>query len=98
MPQPNCLRENHLKRVRATMRSLVFAPLVLSACLAMTASAQVKLLTATNTQANSTTAREHSSLYTPHARVSVTDSAKKTAAKVAVTAASTQVYFVGPGD
>src|SRR5258705_9896451 len=98
MPQLNCLRENHLKRVRTTMRSLVFAPLVLSACLTMTASAQVKLLAATNPQANSITATVHSSVYAPHARVPITDSAKKTAAKVSVTAASTQVYFVGPGD
>jgi len=124
------------------MRSLVFAPLVLSACLTMTASAQVKLLAAENTQANSTTATEHSSVYAPHVRVpkqnpvmisttetpcgpathqsqtntsfnnhadatrlgrmetfsAVMDSAKKTPAKVSVTAASTQVYFVGPGD
>src|SRR5258705_8299419 len=98
MPQLNCLRENHLKRVRTTMRSLVFAPLVLSACLTMTASAQVKLLAATNTKANSITATVHSSVYAPHARVPITDSEKKTAAKVSVTAASTQVYFVGPGD
>jgi len=80
------------------MRSFVFAPLVLSACLTMTASAQVKLLAAENTQANSTTAREHSSVYAPDARVPVTDSRKKTAAKVSVTAASTQIYRVGPGD
>jgi polysaccharide export outer membrane protein len=98
MPQLNCLRENHLKRVRTTMRSLVFAPLVLSACLTMTASAQVKLLAAENTQPNSTTAREHSSVYPPYARVPVSDSAKKTSAKVSLTAASTQIYRVGPGD
>lgn len=71
MPQLNFLRENHLKRVRTTMRSLVLAPLVLSASLVMTASAQAK---------------------------AVTDSAKKTPAKVSVTSASTQVYRVGPGD
>lgn len=80
------------------MRSLVFAPLVLSAWLTMTASAQVKLLAAENTQANSTTAREHSSVYAPDARVPVTDSPKKIAAKASVTAASTQIYRVGPGD
>ena len=80
------------------MRSIVFAPLVLSAWLTMTASAQVKLLAAENTQANSTTAREHSSVYAPDARVPVTDSPKKIAAKASVTAASTQIYRVGPGD
>jgi polysaccharide export outer membrane protein len=143
MPQLNCLLENHLKRVRTTMRSLVFAALVLSASLAMTASAQVKSVAAANTQASSiTTATEHSSIYATRARVlkqtpavntttetpagpathqsqtetrfnnhsdlsrlrrtetvnAISDSAKKTPAKVSVTAASTQLYRVGPGD
>ncbi len=122
------------------MRSPVFAALVLSAYLAMTASAQVKSVAAADNQTNSTTATEHSSIYATSARVfkeaaavnsttetnaglvtrqaqteasfnnhsnlsrhietviAITDSAKKTPAKVAVTAAATQVYRVGPGD
>ena len=82
------------------MRSLVFAPLVLSACLTMTASAQVKSVAAANTPASSTRATEHSSVYASRTETSiaVTDSPKKTPAKVSVTAASTQIYRVGPGD
>lgn len=88
------------------MRNLVFAALVLSASLAMTASAQVII------QTSSTPATEHSSLYAPRARLhsdlsrlrrgepvtAISDSAKKTPAKVSVTAASTQIYRVGVGD
>jgi polysaccharide export outer membrane protein len=77
------------------MRSLVFAPLVLSACLTTTASAQVKSVSAANPQSSSTIATP---LRRTETFTAVTDSARKTAAKVAVTAASTQVYFVGPGD
>jgi polysaccharide export outer membrane protein len=51
------------------MRSLVFAALVLSASLAMTASAQVKSVAAANTQASITTATEHSSVYATRVRV-----------------------------
>jgi len=51
------------------MRSLVFAALVLSAPLAMTASAQVKSVAAANTRTTSTTATEHSSIYATRARV-----------------------------
>jgi polysaccharide export outer membrane protein len=122
------------------MRSPVFAALVLSASLAMTASAQVKSLAAANNQTNLTTATQHSSIYATRARFNkqaaavklttkitaapatrrgqteisfnhhsnlsrhietvnaITDSAKKTPAKVAVTAAATLVYRVGPGD
>src|SRR6185503_11838967 len=124
------------------MRSPVFAALVLSASLAMTASAQVKSVAAANPQVSSTTtATEHSSVYATRARVlkqtppvnstaetpagltqqaqtetsfnnhpnlsrlrrtepvaAISDSAKKTAAKVSITAASTQLYRVGPGD
>ena len=124
------------------MRSLVFAALVLSASLAMTVSAQVKSVAAANTQASTTTATEHSSVYATRARVlkpntpvgsstamqagpaihqnqteasfnnhsdlsrlrrteaftATPDSPKKTPAKVSVTATSTQVYRVGPGD
>ena len=82
------------------MRSLVFAPLVLSACLTMTASAQVKSVAAANTPASSIRATEHSSVYASRTETSiaVTDSPKKTPAKVSVTAASTQIYRVGPGD
>jgi len=125
------------------MRSLVFAALVLSASLAMTASAQVKSVAAANPQTSSTTtATEHSSVYATRARVlkqtppvdstaempaglitqqaqtetsfnnhpnlsrlrrtepvaAISDSEKKTAAKVSITAASTQLYRVGPGD
>jgi polysaccharide export outer membrane protein len=63
--------EDHLKKVRTTMRSLVFAALVLSASLAMTASAQVNSVAAANTQASTstTTATEHSSVYATRARV-----------------------------
>lgn len=70
------------------MRSLVFAALVLSASLTMTASAQVKSVAAANTTRLSPT----------ETLTAVTDSAKKTPAKISVTAASTQVYRVGPGD
>jgi len=125
------------------MRSLVFAALVLSASLAMTASAQVKSVAAANPQISSTTtATEHSSIYATRARVlrqtlpvnstveipagpkiqpaqtdtsfnnhpnlsrlrraepvaAISDSEKKTAAKASITAASTQLYRVGPGD
>jgi polysaccharide export outer membrane protein len=133
--------KNHLKKVRTTMRSLVFAALVLSASLAMSASAQVKSVAAENSP-NSITATEHSSVYATRARVlkqnpavvstaetpaslatrqdqieatfnnhsnasrlrrtetvaAESDSAKKIPAKVSVTAASTQIYRVGPGD
>ena len=51
------------------MRSPVFAALVLSASLAMTASAQVKSVAAANNQTNSTTATEHSSIDATRARV-----------------------------
>ena len=64
------------------MRSLVFAALVLSASLTMTASAQVKAIRLRRTETLTV----------------VTDSPKKTPAKISVTAASTQVYRVGPGD
>ena len=77
------------------MRSLVFAALVLSASLAMTASAQVKSVAAANTQSRSTTAIH---LRRTEALTLVTDSPKKASAKVSVTAAATQVYRVGPGD
>jgi polysaccharide export outer membrane protein len=70
------------------MRSLVFAALVLSAFLTMTASAQVKSVAAANT----------TRLRGSETFAAVTDSAKKTPAKISVTAASTQVYRVGPGD
>ena len=77
------------------MRSLVFTALVLSAALTMTASAQVKSVAAANPQSSSTTAIHLRRTETPTA---VTDSPKKAPAKVSVTAASTQVYRVGPGD
>jgi len=122
------------------MRSPVFAALVLSASLAMTASAQVKSVAVANNQTNLTTVTEHSSIYATRAHsikqaaavkpttkitaapatrrgqtdiifnhhsnlsgrietvTAITDSTKKTPAKVAVTAADTQVYRVGPGD
>ena len=70
------------------MRSLVFAALVLSAFLTMTASAQVKSVAAAN---------HHSP---PRFRDFCRGNGfrKKTPAKISVTAASTQVYRVGPGD
>ena len=64
------------------MRSLVFAALVLSASLTMTASAQVNAIRLRRTETLTV----------------VTDFPKKTPAKVFVTAASSQVYRVGPGD
>ncbi len=66
------------------MRSLVFAPFVLSASLTITTSAQVKSVAAADTQAKMA--------------IAMADSLKKTPAKATVTAAATQVYRVGPGD
>ncbi|MGH9873085.1 MAG: polysaccharide biosynthesis/export family protein [Pyrinomonadaceae bacterium] len=124
------------------MRSLVFAALVLSASLGMTASAQVKSVAAANNQASYTPVTAHSSISATRARVlrpdpssvpptgkpvspatfqnqpetsfnnhsktsrlrrteillGTPEAAIKTPAKFSITAASTQVYRVGPGD
>jgi protein involved in polysaccharide export with SLBB domain len=75
--------KNHLKRVRTTMRSPVFAALVLSASLAMTASAQVKSVAAANNQTNPTLATGHTAVNATRARVLKSDSSA-TSSKPAV--------------